>query len=136
MLKIFRGIKNNTTTAIIEDTQCDAVRAIIKRLGLKGSVADPDSINWCCEECRYNWDTLRLDKAIMNKKYTATVTKDDRDNYDEKVGEDEAVKKAMSNHNRAFKKALLRWQVVVLRDIKNVSPETFDEAVEKVKKRG
>ena len=69
----------------------------------------------------------------MTNKVVGTVRCDDRDTYSAEVGEAEAVKKAMSNHNRAFKKALTRWQIAMLKDIIAVSPDTFEEALHTVR---
>ena len=75
---------------------------------------------------------LKLDKAVMVDKCTATVTLDPEDADDEAVAESEAVKKAMSNHKNSFNKAIKRWMVAILNKIKTVNPEIFAEAVKQV----
>ena len=69
----------------------------------------------------------------MASKYVGTVTCREGDDFDAKVGESLAVKKAMDNHKAGFKKAIIRWQAAVLKDIIRVSPKTFDEALAKAK---
>lgn len=77
---------------------------------------------------------VHSEEATMCDTYSGTVVCHADDVYDEKVGESEAVKKAMRNHNTAFKKALIRWQAAVLKDVIAASPETFEQALHKVYK--
>lgn len=119
MLNIYKDKEKQTTTAVIAKSANDASSRIVKRLGL--SKIDIYLLS----------DYICLDKAKMNKTYSGRVHCDERDTYDEAVGADKAIKKAMDNHNRAFKRAIIRWQVAMLKKIKTVSPETFDEAMTK-----
>ena len=121
MLQIFRNEKKKTTTAVIESAAFDAVKHIEKRLNIRDGA------------CNCAAAILEFDKAIMSDKYTGTVTCDFRDVYNEVVGEDEAVLKAMRNHHKGYEKALVNWQVAMLKKIKTVSPETFEKAFEKIK---
>ena len=121
MLDIFRNSKKKTTTAVIKDSAYDAVNHIEKKLGL---IADGDLLE---PEVAAVFEPS-LSKAIMNNTYTGTVRCDERDTYDEAVGEDEAVKKAMANHKNGFTKAIVRWQAAAIKRIIEVSPETFDDA--------
>lgn len=121
MLQIFRNEKKKTTTAVIDYSAFDAIRHIEKRLNLKDGACD----------CVAN--VLEFDKAIMSDKYTGTVTCDDRDEYSEAAGENAAVLKTMRNHHKGYEKALVNWQVAMLKKIKTVSPETFEKALEKIK---
>lgn len=125
MLDIFRNSKKKTTTAVIKDSAYDAVNHIEKKLGL---IADGDLLE---PEVAAVFEPS-LSKAIMNNTYTGTVRCDERDTYDEAVGEDEAVKKAMANHKNGFTKAIVRWQAAAIKRIIEVSPETFDDALRKV----
>ena len=125
MLDIFRNSKKKTTTAVIKDSAYDAVNYIEKKLGL---IADGDLLE---PEVAAVFEPS-LSKAIMNNTYTGTVRCDERDTYDEAVGEDEAVKKAMANHKNGFTKAIVRWQAAAIKRIIEVSPETFDDALRKV----
>ena len=125
MLDIFRNSKKKTTTAVIKDSAYDAVNHIEKKLGL---IADGDLME---PEVAEVFEPS-LSKAIMNNTYTGTVKCDERDTYDEAVGEDEAVKKAMANHKNGFTKAIVRWQAAAIKRIIEVSPETFDDALRKV----
>lgn len=135
MLDIYRNNSKKTTTAVIKDSTFDAVRHIARKLGV--DVDEYDKYDDCeemqmCENLEICMRVPCADKAIMNKRYSGTVTCDDRDTYDEAVGEDEAVKKAMANHNRGFVKAIIRWQSALIKQVIDVSPETFDEALKKV----
>ena len=130
MLSIFKNNNKKTTTAIIFDSETDAMKHISKKLGL-GDITNPFRFSGLDSD-KELMRVLKLDKALMNNKYSGTVTCDDRDNYDEAVGEDEAVKKAIANHNRGFVKAITRWQSALIKQVIDVSPETFDEALEKV----
>ena len=144
MLDIYRNNSKKTTTAVIKDSTFDAVRHIARKLGVDLGIYD--IYNDCddcdgCEDCSKmkmyeNIEICRqvpcADKALMNNRYSGTVTCDDRDTYDEAVGEDEAVKKAMANHNRGFMKAIVRWQSALIKQAIDVSPETFDEALKHV----
>lgn len=138
MLDIYRNNSKKTTTAVIKDSTFDAVKHIARKLGV-----DLDRYDDCddCEDCDEmkmyeNFEICRqvpcADKALMSNRYSGTVTCDDRDTYDEVVGEDEAVKKAMANHNRGFVKAIIRWQSALIKQAIDVSPETFEEALKKV----
>lgn len=138
MLDIYRNNSKKTTTAVIKDSTFDAVRHIARKIGV-----DLDRYDACddCDDCdeMKMYENIELcrqvpcaDKALMNNRYSGTVTCDDRDTYDEAVGEDEAVKKAMANHNRGFVKAIIRWQSALIKQVIDVSPETFDEALKKV----
>jgi hypothetical protein len=120
MLDIYVNEKKRTTTAVIEDSEADAIKHIAKRLKVPYKLPK-------------NRKVFSLDAAIMSNKYSGTVTCDERDTYDAAVGEDEAVKKAMDNHKRGFVKAITRWQTVMIKRIKAVSPETFEEALSNVK---
>lgn len=123
MLPITRDIEKKTTTAELSGTKFDAIAHIIKVLGIRYSKID-DAMNY---------SDMKLYEAVMSEVYTGTVTCDEKDDYDEAVGESEAVKKAMSNHNKAFKRALTRWQIAMIKRIINVSPDTFDTALHKVR---
>lgn len=120
MLNIYKDKEKQTTTAVVTKSEHDARSRIVRRLGLSSL------------DIYFIGDYLCLDKTKMNKTYSGTVHCDERDTYDEAVGVDKAVKKAMDNHNRAFMRAIIRWQVAMLKKIKSVSPETFDEAVTKM----
>jgi hypothetical protein len=127
MLKIFRNTKKNATTAVIEDCELDAYRTVHKRLR-------NFMCHGCCDECCTGVDmVLDYETLRMPNKISGTVVCDARDTYDEKVGESEAVKKAMYNHKCSHTRAIIRWQVKALKAIKAVNPETFDKAVSKVK---
>lgn len=129
MLDIFRNNEKKATTAVIKDSELDAALHIAKRLGV-----DDNYDNECgCPACKV-LDVPFVGAAIMGDKYTGTVVCNEKDTYDEKVGEDEAVKKAMANHKRGFTKAIIRWQSTVIKAVMEVSPETFDEALKKVQK--
>ena len=121
LLDIYRNEDKKTTTAVINYCDNDAINRVMKRLGLNIE----DMIG-------RDRDVFHVREALMASKTDATVKCNEKDTYNAKEGENEAVKKAMSNHNKSFKKALLRWQIAMIKDIKNVSPETFDEAIKKV----
>lgn len=136
MLQIFTNNKKKSTTAIINGCGTDALERIGRTiLGRHPEcVVDEESLDKKSMHIQVAIQSLPNGaKAIMSNKIAGTVRCSDQDEYKEEVGESEAVKKAMSNHNKAFKKALIRWQVAMLKDIMAVSPETFDEALHKVK---
>lgn len=118
MLRVFSNEKKGTTTAIVENCETDAIRHIDKIYSATAGV----------------YETPRLYDAVMATKYTGTVTCREGDEFNAKLGEGLAVKKAMDNHNNGFKKAIVRWQALMIKDIMQVSPETFEEALHKVHK--
>jgi len=131
MLRIFKNDTKKTTTALIENSSYDAFLRVLKRLGVKDYNYDADTNQLVVNPCVVA-NALKLELLEMNDKISGTVKYDERDIYDEKVGESLAVKKAMENHNKSFNKALKRWQVAMLKLIMDVSPETFEEALHKV----
>lgn len=129
MLRTFFNKAKGTTTAIAEDCEFDAMRHIDKVYNAQVGGAT----NGCCPVCRPQIEVPRLEEAYMSNKYAGVVTVREDDVFDEKVGENLAVKKAMENHKNGFRKAIIRWQVAMIKDIIRVSPATFDEAVTKAK---
>lgn len=119
MLDVYHNEAKRVTTAVIKDTEYDAFNLIAKRF-LTG------------EEEYYGEEIPCADSAIMCNRYSAIVTCDERDKYDTAIGEDMAVKKAMDNHNRGLKKAILRWQAAMIKKVREVSPETFEAALHSV----
>ena len=110
MIKIYKNTKKKTTTAVFTNSEFDAVRHIDK----------------CMES------GLDLASAVMQSNYSGTVNVHAEDTYDERQGELEALAKASKNYDRAYRKAMKRWQVYALRKIREVYPETFEEAVHEV----
>lgn len=133
MLKINRSERKKSTTAIIEGSRADALRAVLKRLGVNEVEYDSESgiITVCPVQTA---ECMNVDKLFMNDTYLGTTFCHKDDVYDEKVGEDVAVKKAMDNHKAAFKRAIVRWQVAMIKDIMKASSNTFEEALEKARK--
>ena len=125
MMNIVRTTKRGkkVTTAIVTDCEMDAVRRIHKRFFAN----EQDD---CCPKC---CGIPHEEVAIINDKFISSVRLADGDEYSEELGESLAVKKNMEKHQNAFKKAIVRWQVAMLKDIKRVQPETFEEAFNKVK---
>lgn len=123
MLDVYRNNTKKTTTAVIENSELDALRHISKKIGL-----DLESDDYLIEN---DSDVLCLDTLLMSDKYTGTVTCAESDEYSDKVGEDMAVKKAMNNHRNGFKRAIVRWQTAMIKKILGASPETFSEALQK-----
>lgn len=76
-------------------------------------------------------DALGLNNAIMSDKYTGTTYCHPEDKFNKTIGKAIANEKAKNNYNRGFKKALIRWQVSMLNKIRNVSPDTFNDALKK-----
>lgn len=128
MLRIFRNIDEKTTTALVEDAKLDAVNHILKHYKNVLRNSDNDVYISCINED----DIPFSEYANMNNVYRGVVKCDDRDEYSNEVGESEAVKKAMTNHNKAFNKALLRWQIRMLKFVKDINPSTFYKAIEKL----
>lgn len=121
MLEILRNEKKETTTAIIEGCELDAAKRVGKRLDIKH---DNGEICFCC--------IPHIESLLMKNKIVGTARPLGDDTYNEKEGRDRAVFKAMKNHKNAFTKALKRWQVAMIKDIRDVSPETFAEALKEV----
>jgi hypothetical protein len=136
MLTIFTNNDKKTTTAVINDFETDALQRIGRTiLGRHPECVITDE-PWDKREIHVRLALNSLpngNKAIMSNKIVGTVKCDEEDEYKADVGEGEAVKKAMKNHNKAFKKALVRWQAAMLQDIMAVSPETFEQALHSVR---
>lgn len=135
MLKTFKNKEKKETIAIIENCQADAIAHIGRIMAARHQV----NLNrGNCKRCEQVKFACKLVPGVRDAEMTnvikATVTCDARDEYNEAVGESEAVKKAMGNHKKAFLKALTRWQVAILKDVIAVSPETFEDALKKVHK--
>lgn len=124
MLDIYKNSKKKATTAVIKGSETDAIMSISKKLGLCPCMIAYEPGN----------EILCLDKAVMKNSYSGTVKCDERDTFDEAVGVDQAVKKAMDNHKRGFTKAIIRWQAAMIKKVMEVSPETFNDALKKVHK--
>lgn len=135
MLKTFKNEEKRSTIAVIEDCQTDAIAHIGRIMAARHLVNLNRGNCKRCEQIKFASKCIPgVREAEMPNVIKATVTCDARDEYNEAVGESEAVKKAMSNHKRVFLKALTRWQVAMLKDIIAVSPETFEDALKKVHK--
>ena len=133
MLKIFSNNEKKSTTAVVEKCEMDAVAKIGRCIAASNNVILNKNENRRKASIKFACKCVpHISKAVMPKTIKATVTCDSRDTYSAKAGEAEAVKKAMSNHNKSFKKAIKRWQVAMLKDIIAVSPETFEEALHEV----
>ena len=128
MLRIFRNIDEKTTTALVDDAKIDALNHILKCY----KNALHNSVNDVYLSCVNEEDIPFSEYANMNNVYRGIVKCDTRDTYSEEVGESEAVKKAMANHNKAFNKALLRWQTKMLKFVRDINPSTFYTAIEKL----
>ena len=135
MLKTFKNDEKKSTVAVIEDCGTDAIARIGKVMAARHQINLNRGDCKRCESVKFAYKLVpNAQVAEMSDTIKATVTCDARDTYDVAVGESEAVKKAMSNHKKAFIKALTRWQVAMLKDIMAVSPETFEDALKKVRK--
>lgn len=112
-VKVLVNDEKKVTTAVVEGCELNAIERIEKVL--KGRDL-----------------TRNFKKALLPEKINAKTTCLECDTFDEKEGRRLAINKVMEKHNRAFKNALMRWQVAMLRDIQAVSPETFKDAVDRV----
>lgn len=128
MAKIIK-ISDKATKAVIEKCQCDAMKHVAKRLGISRrddvdgtTFFDPYSIV----------EKFHINELKMHKSYSGIVSCDERDAFSDVIGESEAVKKAMANHNVSFKKAIKRWQVAVLKELIKVDKDIFGEALHEV----
>lgn len=123
MIKFYENREKKVTTAVVDDCALDAINKITKVLnGQNGGFPFADCV-----------DVPFIESAKMNEKYTAVVECDDRDTYSVQVGKSEATKKVLENHNKAFKRAILRWQKRMLKFIKDVQPETYEKAINSLK---
>lgn len=129
MLRTFNNMAKGTTTALVENCEFDAMAHIDKIYSAQLS----GDVSGMCPMCRPEIEVPRLEEAFMASKYVGTVTCREGDSFDAKVGESMAVKKAMDNHKAGFRKAIVRWQAAVIKDIIRVSHDTFDEALAKAK---
>lgn len=137
MFNIYRNDSKKATTAVATGTKYDAFNHITKKMGLSFTGQELDETDeflglFCPNTEKEMIMALKLDKAVMADKCTATVTLDPEDADDKAVAESEAVKKAMSNHKNSFNRAIKRWMVAILSKIKSVNPEVFAEAVKQV----
>lgn len=126
-LKIVRVNEQKLTKAIISETANDAENRVLKNFGIC-----PEKLRRSHSVYGLMFHALNLKALTMSDKYSGTVICRDGDTFSENEGQSLAVKKAMNNHNRAFNKALARWQASMIRKIYEVSPSTFDEAYTKV----
>lgn len=125
-LKTYVNKKNKKTTAVLSNAQANAVTHVARRMistQAGGRITSYDG-----------WFIPMSDLLIMNDTYKGTVTCHEEDTYDEQVGKTEATKKAMDNHNKAFKRAIKRWQTGIMKMARDISPETFDEALKDLSK--
>lgn len=137
MFDIYRNESKKATTAVATGTKYDAFKHITKKMGLNFTGQELDETDeflglFCPNTEKEMIMALKLDKAVMADKCTATVRLGLEDVDDKAVAESEAVKKAMSNHKNSFNKAIKRWMVAILSKIKSVNPEVFAEAVKQV----
>lgn len=131
MLKTYVNEKEQTTVAVAEDAEMDAVMHILKVMPEIRYGAE-EEVGCAFGATRINMRAFTLSSALINGPIKGIVKCHDGDTYDAEVGRNEAVKKAMNNHNKAFKRALKNWQIAILKRIREVSPDTFDDAARKV----
>ena len=129
-MKTFVNDKEKVTTAVFTDTDNIARNKVLKRLGV-------DVLRFNLEDSwGYNdgilTKALCLDKLKMKNSYRATVKCNKDDIYDTDTGKEYAGEKVRRNVAKAVQNAMLRWQIALLHKIKEISPETFNEAVHKV----
>jgi len=121
-INIYVNKDKETTAAVINDCDFDAVNRIMKRLG-----ADLEDV--LCDK----QNILHVKDAIMPCKIRGKVKRNSEDEYDEAIGRQEAIKKAIKKHNERFLRALCKWQAQMLKEIRDVSPETFEKALDTLK---
>jgi hypothetical protein len=132
MVHFYENEGKKVVTAVIKDSKDDAKIQVIKRLGLSNEFIESEvGLGYvsCCDIS----PVLKLDTLEMPNTVSATVHVQEGDTYDRQVGRDAANDKVIKNFESSKKKALIRWQLAMLKQIKNVSPETFDEAFAKLK---
>lgn len=132
MLKTYVNENEQTTVAVAEDVEMDAVMHILKVMPEICYGAEEEVECGIPGVTRINLRAFNLSGALINGPIKGIVKCHEGDTYDVAVGKNEAVKKAMNNHNKAFKRALKNWQIAILKRIREVSPDTFEEAVYKV----
>lgn len=136
MLQVIMNEEKKSTTAILRGTSTDALEKIGRRIVSTHpeTMCLDDSLDKKSMYTQVALNSLPNGfEAIMPDKIVGTVRCSEEDTFDEEVGRKEAIKKATEKHNKTFKKAIIRWQAAMIKDIINVSPETFDEAFSKVK---
>lgn len=135
MLEVVQNDKKKTTTAIIANSEKDAICHVLKRLGVQYDVGSTPDGDVCINFCGIDMvSAFKLNALKMSGKYTGTVRCNEADTYDERVGTDEAVKKAMRNHKNGFRRAIIRWQSAVIKVVYDISPDSFKEALHSVVK--
>lgn len=133
-MRIFFGKKDNknTTTVVLTDTKDFAIQRVARTLGITGYIRNMMTVNEIFGVHDEFSALLSLDKLEMNKCYKATTVCDERDIYNKNEGVRIARDKAVTNLTTAANKAIKRWQVAMLKKIRDVDPEIFKEALEKV----
>jgi hypothetical protein len=137
MVHFYENQKKQAVTAVVKDCKNDAKIKVAKRIGLaKDYIPEKFYDDDVCP-CFGPWDQvadiLKFDKLTMPNSISATVHVQEGDTYDRQKGRDAANDKVIKNFELSRNKAYTRWQVAMLQQIKNVSPETFEDALKKLK---
>lgn len=122
------------TVAVMTNTEGFARAKILKKFGIANRFLGGFSGIFGFGEPTDIERALCIDKLKMRDKYTAVVKCQNGDTPDEQVGEAEARKKALGNIKKAEQKAYKKWQVAMLKKIKEANPDTFANAVEEAYK--
>lgn len=134
MLKVHEDKKKKTVAVVLSGGSSDALMHVVKRLdlqdsGFKYNTAANDKF---LDNVIMVADKLHLNELFMPDRNSGLARCYEDDIYDTEVGKKVALEKAERNYERSFRKAIIRWQVAVLRDVYRISPRTFKEAVDKV----
>lgn len=129
MIRTYVNSEKETTVAVVDDFEYDAVKRIVKVMPeiVEGAAKD---LCGCCGGIQFDVNAFALRHAFIQGPIKGVVKCHGEDKFDYATGENEAVKKAMNNHNKAFNRALKNWQVAILKKICSVNPGTFNQAVD------
>lgn len=117
------------TVAVMTNTEGFARAKILKKFGIANTFLCGFSGIFGFGEPTDIEKALCIDKLKMKDKYSAVVKCQNGDIPDEQIGEQEARKKVLNNLKKAEQKAYKKWQVAMLKKIKEANPDTFANAV-------
>lgn len=105
MIRYYVNEEKRTVVAAVEDTQFDAVDAIIKRCPYFEA---EDAIKFSEDGEAYLG--LGLEKALMEDKYSAKAKCHPEDKFDVEKGKEIAAERLNAKLNCARKRAIARWR--------------------------
>ena len=114
-----------TTVGIITESETDAIKRVLRRLGIKID-RGPN------EMARTMQNFMHLEKLFVDDKFVGVAKLNEADTYDLDTGKKIAVGKAKRQYDKALTNAIRDWQVAMLKEIHRANPETFKDAIKEV----